>query len=165
MNPEASACSTARIAVTITEFREVGRGFSRADVALTDTGNGKVSQARVNDMIVVHKEVYLDFRISGVGDDRHSYLPIGISFQARHGRPSGNEVENQGACAGNPDLLGRAAFPMRTTVSKRDGAQLTVFDANPEPNEFKFSLVIQRSDGVLGVIDPAIGNRGTNMNA
>lgn len=158
MNPEGTACSTARISVTLTEFREIGRGPSRADVALTDTGNGKVTQARVNDTLVVHKEVYLDFRVYSATDDRYSYLPIGISFQAGHGRPSGQEVENQAAHTGNPDPLGRAAFPLRTTASKRDGAQLTVFDANPERNEFKFSLVIQRSDGLLGVIDPKIQN-------
>ncbi|MGH8115099.1 MAG: hypothetical protein ACREPS_08630, partial [Rhodanobacteraceae bacterium] len=93
------------------------------------------------------------------------YMPIGIGFQAGPGRRSGHEVENQGTCAGDPDPLGRVAFPMRTTVSKRDGAQLTVVDANPEPNEFKFSLIIQRSDGTLGIIDPPIKNSGTNMNA
>lgn len=161
---ERNAPSTARISVTVTEFREVGRGPSRADVALTDTGNGSVSQARVNDTIIVYAAVYLDFHVSGAHDERYSYIPIGISFQARPVNAPEHAAEDRAAHAGNPDPLGRAAFPLRATVSKREGSQLTVFDANPEPNEFKFSVVIQRSDGALGIIDPPVRNNGGNMN-
>jgi hypothetical protein len=49
---------------------------------------------------------------------------------------------------------------MRTLVSRGDTAQLKLFDANPERAEFDFSLIVQRSDGLLGVIDPKIINRG-----
>lgn len=163
MSSEKNACSTARISVNVTEFRELSRGPCRADVALVDTGNNKVSQGRANDTIIVYEEVYLDFQVSGAADDRYAYMPIGISFQARAGNPPEREVQNHGGCADNPDPLGRAAFPWRATASKRDGAQLSVFDANPERNEFKFSLVIQRSDGALGLIDPPIRNNGVNM--
>lgn len=159
-----NAPGTARISVAVTEFREIGRGPCRADVALTDTGNGSVSQAGVNDTIVVYADVYLDFQVSGAREDRNSYMPIGIAFQACATNRAQPQAENNAAGTGGRDPLGRAAFPLRATVSKRDGAQLTVFDANPEPNEFKFSLVVQRSDGALGIIDPPVKNNGGNMN-
>lgn len=159
---ERSSSSTARISVTVAEFVQFQRGFSRAEVALIDTGNSQVSQARPNDPIIVYGEVFLDFQVVGASHDQYSYMPIGIGFQAKPGAME-NAVANDAACANNPDPLGRAAFPMRAVASKREGAQLTVFDANLEPNDFKFGLIIQRSDGELGIIDPPIRNRGTNM--
>lgn len=158
---ERCTCSTARISVTVTEFRELGRGPSRADVELTDTGHGKVTQARVNDVIVVHDAVYLDFSVSAREGDRYTYIPVGIDFKERRGAASA-EVANDRHGDGR-DLLGRAAFPLRIMASRGTTMQLTLFDANPEPAEFKFDLMIQRSDGALGIIDPSIGNRGTNM--
>lgn len=147
MSTDHAACSTARISVTVTDFLEIGRGASRADIELTDTGHGTVSQGRINDPIVVTAEVHLEFSVSAREGERHTYSPVGISF---------NEVSRRRG--GGRDPLGHAAFPRRTFASRGSTLQLSLFDANPEPAEFKFDLVIQRSDGKLGVIDPTIRN-------
>jgi hypothetical protein len=128
----------------VTDFHEIGHGPSRADVELIDTAHGTVSQGRINDPIVVTDEVYLEFSIATCGNDRHTYSPVGISFREIH--------------AYERDPLGHAAFPARRFVSRGGTVQLSLFDANPEPAEFKFDLMIQRSDGSLGVIDPQIRN-------
>lgn len=162
MSIERGGCSTARISVTVTEFLKIGEkgGYSRADVKLTDTGHGKVSQGRINDPIIVSGEVYLDFFVSGSGGDRYTYSPVGISFKEVSEVAPGEATK--GRC-GERDPLGHAAFPRRIFASRGSTTQLSLFDANPEPAEFKFDLVIQRSDGALGVIDPRIGNRGVFM--
>jgi len=162
MSIERGGCSTARISVTVTEFREIGEkgGCSRADVEVTDTGHGKVSQGRINDSIVVSAEVYLDFFVSAREGDRYTYSPVGISFREVPARAPGEAAEaREGEC----DPLGHAAFPTRIVASRGSTTQLTLFDANPEPAQFKFDLVIQRSDGALGVVDPQIRNRGVFM--
>ena len=158
MSIDRTPCSTARVSVTVTDFHEVGKeGFSRADIELTDTGHGKVSQGRINDPIVVSAEVFLEFSVSARDDGRHSYSPVGISF--KEGSTATPEEATKDRC-GDRDPLGHAAFPMRNVVSRGSTAQLTLLDTNPEPAEFKFDLVIQRSDGLLGVIDPTIRNSG-----
>lgn len=139
-----AACSTARISITVTDFHEIGRGPSQADVELTDTGHGTVSQGRINDPIVVTGAAYLEFSVSAREGDRYAYGPVGISFRELHGN--------------SHDSLGHAAFPARRFVSLGNTMQLSLFDANPESAEFKFDLVVQRSDGTLGVIDPQIHN-------
>ena len=149
MSTDHAACSTARISITVTDFHEIGRGPSQADIELTDTGHGTVSQGRINGPIVVTAEVHLEFSVSAREGDRHTYSPIGISF---------NEMSRRRG--GGHDPLGHAAFPTRRFVSRGSTLQLSLFDANPEPAEFKFDLVIQRSDGALGVIDPQIQNSG-----
>lgn len=158
---EHCACGTARISVTVTEFHEIGRGPSHADVELTDTGHGKVTQARVNDVIVVHDAVYLDFSVSAREGDRYTYIPVGIDFKERRGAASAEVADGQRG--GGRDLLGRAAFPLRIMAARGTTMQLTLFDANPEPAEFKFDLMVQRSDGALGIIDPPVRNNGGNM--
>ncbi len=153
-------CSTARISITVIHFHEFGGedSCSHADIELTDTGNGKVSQGRINDPIIVNAEVYLEFDVHARKGHGYAYSPVGISFRQTTGvraqEAAGNHSEDQGL----RDPLGHAAFPFRTTVSKGDTMQLTLFDANPEPGEFEFSLIIQRSDGVLSVVDPQIHN-------
>jgi hypothetical protein len=147
MSTDRAACSTARISVTVTDFFEIGRGSTGADIELTDTGHGTVSQGRINDPIVVTAEVHLEFSVSAREGDRHTYSPVGICF---------NEMSRRRG--GGRDPLGHAAFPTRTFASRGRSVQLSLFDANPEPAEFKFDLVIQRSDGKLGVIDPQIRN-------
>jgi len=147
MSTDHAACSTARISVTVTDFLEIGRGSTGADIELTDTGHGTVSQGRINDPIVVTAEVFLEFSVSAREGDRYTYSPVGISF---------NEMSRRRG--GGRDPLGHAAFPRRTFASRGSTLQLSLFDANPEPAEFKFDLVIQRSDGKLGVIDPTIRN-------
>lgn len=156
MSIDHAACSTARVSVTVTDFHEIGRGPSHADVELTDTGHGTVSQGRINDPIVVTAEVYLELSISAREGDRHTYSPVGISFKETSGAAAGAPDPRRG----DRDPLGHAAFPTRKFVARGSSLQLTLFDANPEPAEFKFDLVIQRSDGALGVIDPGIENRG-----
>lgn len=160
MSRDCAPPTTARISITVTEFCAIGgrAGWSRADIELTDTGHGRVSQGRVNDPIVVSAEVYLDCFLSPRAGDRYTYTPVGISFRetadaALRGKPESRDRKGDGR-----DPLGRSAFPVRTFVSRGDTMQLTLFDANPEPNEFKFDLVIQRSDGLLGIIDPTIRN-------
>lgn len=156
MSIDHAACSTARVSVTVTDFHEIGRGPSHADVELTDTGHGTVSQGRINDPIVVTAEVYLEFSVSARDGDRYTYSPAGISFK----ETSGSAAAASDQRCGGRDPLGYAAFPTRKFVARGTSLQLTLFDANPEPAEFKFDLVIQRSDGALGVIDPGIENRG-----
>jgi hypothetical protein len=158
--------NSAEICVTVTEFDPVGtgsEGCTRADIELTDTGNGKVSQGRINDPIEVSAEVYLNFSVRGGEGDSHSYALVGISFRettdSETMRAAGIHCR-EGSIA---DRLGHAAFSMRTIAAKGDTTQLTVFDANPEPREFEYSLMVQRSDGWLGVIDPKIRNRGVTM--
>ncbi|MEO8747273.1 MAG: hypothetical protein ABI379_06430, partial [Rhodanobacter sp.] len=58
-------CSTARISITVIDFHEIGDrdSCSHADIELTDTGNGTVSQGRINDPIVVYAEAYLNFDV------------------------------------------------------------------------------------------------------
>ena len=148
-----AACATARIAITVTDFHEIGRGPSHADVELTDTGHGAVSQGRINDPIVVTGEAYLEFSVAAREDDRASYSPVGISFKETSRAAAASDQR-----CGDRDPLGHAAFPARAFVSRGNVLQLSLFDANPEPGEFKFDLVIQRSDGTLGVIDPRIRN-------
>ncbi|HET9819586.1 MAG TPA: hypothetical protein VFP92_10515 [Rhodanobacteraceae bacterium] len=163
MSADCARPATARISVTLTDFHEIGRerGCSRADIELTDTGNGKVSQARVNDPIVVSAEVYLEFFVHARKGDRYAYMPVGIGFREEVAGIERKQVaKNRGD---HRDPLGRAAFPLRTIAAKGDTTQLTLFDANPEPGVFEFSLVIQRSDGLLSVIDPQVRNRGVNF--
>lgn len=155
MSTERSACATASISVTVTDFHESGRGPSQADVELTDTGHGAVSQGRVNDTIVVTAEAYLEFSVSAREGDRYAYSPVGISFKEL---PGGARAKVIGRRGGARDPLGHAAFPARRFVARGGTLQLSLFDANPEPAEFKFDLVIQRSDGTLGVIDPTVRN-------
>lgn len=159
MSTDRAACSTARISVTVTEFHEIGGrgGYSRADVELTDTGHGKVSQGRINGPIVVSDEVYLEFSVFGRDGDRDTYSAAGISFKEVRGEPNAESLE---AGKDERDPLGHAAFPMRTAVSRGRTMQLTVYDANPVRATFKFDLIIQRSDGALGVIDPPVENKG-----
>lgn len=154
MSTDHAACATARIAIRVTQFHEIGRGPSQADIELTDTGHGTVSQARVNGPIVVTAEAYLEFSVSAGAGERATYSPVGISFKELPGSVAG-EVGRRG---GTRDPLGHAAFPTRAFVSRGNALQLSLFDANPEPGEFKFDLVVQRSDGMLGVIDPTIRN-------
>lgn len=149
------ACATARISITVTDFHEIGRGPSQADIELTDTGHGTVSQGRVNDAIVVTAEAHLEFSVSAREGDRYTYSPVGISFKELRG---GGGAEAAGRRGGDHDPLGHAAFPTRRFASRGNTVQLSLFDANPEPAEFKFDLLIQRSDGTLGIIDPAIRN-------
>ncbi|MGH8183394.1 MAG: hypothetical protein ACREPH_07025 [Rhodanobacteraceae bacterium] len=144
MSTDHAACSTARISITVTDFHEVGRGPSQADVELTDTGHGTVSQGRINDPIVVTGAAFLEFSVSTREGDRYTYSPVGISFKELRGS--------------DHDPLGHAAFPTRGFASLSNAMQLSLFDANPEQAEFKFDLVIQRSDGRLGIIDPTIRN-------
>ncbi|MEO7050752.1 MAG: hypothetical protein ABI128_03730 [Rhodanobacter sp.] len=152
--------STARISVTVTHFHELGTkdSCSRAEIELTDTGNGRVSQGRINDLIVVHGQVYLDFDVHARQGDRYTYMPVGISFRETSGVGVREAAARHGENQAHRDPLGHAAFPLRTTVSKGDTTQLTLLDANPEPGEFEFSLIIQRSDGLLSVVDPKIHN-------
>lgn len=160
MSNDREACSTARISVTVTDFHEVGErgGYSRADVELTDTGHGRVSQGRLNDVIVVHDEVYLEFSVHAREGDRYTYSPIGISFREERDSAKAEAADRRGGDC--DDLLGHAAFPKRTVVSRGHTMQLTLYDANPVRAMFKYDLVIQRSDGSLGIIDPPIQNKG-----
>jgi hypothetical protein len=159
MSIERAGCSTARISVTVTDFHEIREkgGCSRADVELIDTAHGKVSQARINAPIVVSAEVYLDFFVSTQEDEGFTYSLVGVSFKEVADIAPREMINDR---CGEGDPLGHAAFPMRTFVSRGSTTQLTLFDANPEPAEFKFDLVIQRSDGLLGLIDPGIRNSG-----
>lgn len=159
MSTDCAGPATARISVTLTDFHEIGRerGCSHADIALTDTGHGKVSQGRINDIIEVTAEVYLEFLVHGQKGDKYTYMPVGIGFREVPGTKRRQAAASRG---GLRDPLGRAAFPLRTVAARGDTAQLTLFDANPEPGVFEFSLVIQRSDGLLSVVDPKIRNSG-----
>ncbi|HJR14034.1 MAG TPA: hypothetical protein VJ833_09080 [Rhodanobacteraceae bacterium] len=157
MSTDQAACSTARISITVSDFHEIGRGSSRADMELIDTGHGTVSQGRINDPIVVTAEAHLEFSVSAREGDRYTYSPVGISFKETSDAAS--DAASDQHCGGR-DPLGHAAFPTRRFVSRGSTLQLSLFDANPEPGEFKFDLVIQRSDGALGVLDPGIENRG-----
>jgi hypothetical protein len=161
MSSDRAQTRSARISVTITEFNAIGSGRSctLADIELTDTGDGTVSQGRINDPIVVSGEVYLNFIVHAGRDDSYSYMPIGIGFRDTALAKATRAAKSSGG-RDNRDPLGRAAFPMRTLVSRGDTAQLTLFDANPARAEFDFSLVVQRSDGLLSVVDPQIINRG-----
>ena len=153
---------SARVSVTITEFNAIGgrQSCSRADIELTDTGDGTVSQASINGPIVVDAEVYLNFVVHAGRGDTYSYLPIGVGFRDTTLAEAAQTVETRGGQCDSRDPLGRAAFPMRTLMSRGDTAQLTLFDANPTRAEFDFTLIVQRSDGLLGVVDPKIINRG-----
>lgn len=155
MSTERAACTTASISVIVTDFHEIGRGPSQADIELTDTGHGTVSQGRVNDPIVVTAEAYLEFSVSAREGDRYTYSPVGVSFKELAGSARAKVASRRG---GGCDPLGHVAFPARRFVSRGSTLQLSLFDANPEPAEFKFDLVIQRSDGSLGIIDPKIRN-------
>ncbi|MBS0382189.1 MAG: hypothetical protein JSR56_07135 [Proteobacteria bacterium] len=155
MSTDPAVCATARISITVTDFHEIGRGPSQADIELTDTGHGLVSQGRINDPIVVTGAAFLEFLVSAREGDRASYSPVGISFKESHDATRGEVIARHG---GGRDPLGHAAFPTRAFASRGRVLQLSLFDANPEPGEFKFDLLIQRSDGVLGLIDPYIRN-------
>ena len=160
MSTNCAGSATARISVTVTDFQEIGGKHycSHADIELTDTGNGKVSQGRINDPIMVHAEAYLDFCVHARDGDKYSYMPIGIGFNEVAGRGAREAADSDCKKGDSRDPLGRAAFPLRTIVAKGDTTQLTLFDANPEAGEFEFSLIIQRSDGLLSVVDPQIRN-------
>lgn len=161
MHTECAMPTTARIAITVTEFHEIGdrKGPTRANVKLITTGNGKVSQGRANDPIDVYGLVYLEFCVeTGHGGDRYAYSPVGISFRETPCATAGKDRRRKAGELRDP--LGRAAFPLRTFVSRGDTSELVLLDTNPEPGEFKYDLVIQRSDGVTGIIDPPIRNRG-----
>lgn len=153
--------STARISINVAEFHEIGKGSgcTRAEIELIDTGNGKVSQAGINAPIVVSAEVYLEFFVHAREGDRYTYIPVGIGFRSEVGvgRESAMIHSPQSDCR---DPLGNAAFPVRQIVASGDTAQLTLRDANPEPGDFEFSMIIQRSDGLLGIVDPKIRNSG-----
>lgn len=160
MSVNRTTCSTARVSVTVTDFQEIGRGTSQADIELVDTGHGVVSQGRINDTIVVVGEVHLEFSVAAREGDRHTYTAVGISFREIDDTDAGKTARD--GCD-NRDPLGHAAFPLRSFASRGSTTQLTLFDANPQPGEFKFDLVVQRSDGLLGIIDPRIRNRGVFM--
>lgn len=133
--------ATARIAIGIIDFQPIGRGDTKAEIKLTDAAGNAVRQERAGGVIVVSREVDLEFSIPGHAGDRHRYLPIAIGF-----RSSGH------------DLLGAAAFPVRGFRLQGGTAQLVVRDKVPEENEFEYTLVIQRDDGAFGIIDPKIRN-------
>ena len=158
---ERSQPGTARISVTVTEFHALGdgRGCSHADIELIDTGNGKVSQGRINDTIVVDGNVYLEFLVQAGQGDRHAYQPVGMGFLDTACRESAKSASDAARERGG-DALGNAAFPVRRVVARGSTTQLTIYDANPERAEFEFSLLIQRSDGLLSVVDPKIRNSG-----
>jgi len=46
MSTDHAACSTARISVTVTDFLEIGRGSTGADIELTDTGHRHALRTR-----------------------------------------------------------------------------------------------------------------------
>jgi hypothetical protein len=162
MSSDCTQPGSARISVTITEFNAIGsrQSCSRADIELTDTGDGAVSQARINDPIVVSAEAYLNFDVHSGRDDGYSYFPIGIGFRDTAIMEAKEMTRHNSEKHDSRDPLGRAAFPMRKFVSRGDTAQLTLLDTNPERAIFDFSLIVQRSDGLLGIIDPGIENRG-----
>ncbi len=160
MHTECASTAIARIGVTVTGFHEIGdkKGCTHADVELLDVSMGRVTQAGINATIVVHGMVYLDFFVGAAKGDRYSYSPVGISFRET---PRNKSTKGgRGKAVALRDPLGHAAFPLHTIAVKGDTAQLTVFDANPEPADFKFDLIIQRSDGLTGIIDPGLKNRG-----
>ncbi|MGH8113752.1 MAG: hypothetical protein ACREPS_01665 [Rhodanobacteraceae bacterium] len=165
MSADCARPATAQISITLTDFHEIGneRGCSRADIELTDTGNGNVSQGRINDPIVVSAEVYLEFFVHARQGDRYAYMPVGIAFRDVAGIDPRGAADSHRIEGNRRDPLGRAAFPLRTIAAKGDTTQLTLLDANPEPGECEFSLIVQRSDGSLSVIDPQIRNQGVNM--
>lgn len=162
MSRDCTQPSSARISVTITEFNPIGgrQSCSRADIELTDTGDGAVSQGRINDPILVNAEVYLNFDVHAGPGDSYTYLPIGIGFRDMTFAETMPAAKSRGGNCDSRDPLGRAAFPTRTLVSRGDTAQLTLFDLNPDRVTFEFNLIVQRSDGLLGVIDPEIRNSG-----
>lgn len=162
MNSDCVSPSSAHVSITITEFNPIGsrQSCSHADIELTDTGNGAVSQGRINDPIVVNAEVYLNFVVHAGRGDSHSYVPLGVGFRDTLLAEAEQMARRRSGDCNSRDPLGRAAFPTRTLVSRGDTAQLTLFDANPERAAFDFSLIVQRSDGLLGVIDPKIINSG-----
>lgn len=153
--------STARISVTVAEFDAIGggRGCSHVEIELTDTGNGKVSQAGINAPIVVSAAVYLEFFVHAREGDRYAYMPVGIGFRNVAGIEH-NVAMTRPKEGNRGDPLGNAAFPVRQVVAKGNTTQLTLHDTNLERAEFDFSLVIQRSDGLLSVVDPQIRNSG-----
>ena len=97
--------------------------------------------------LVVNGPTEIRFIIQGAGGT--AYSPVGISFKEAPGDASGGRL----------DPLGSTTFPTRTLVAHGNATQLSVYDADSAPAEFEFSLMIQRSDGTLAVIDPQITNK------
>lgn len=162
MKIDAEGPPTAWITITVLEFHKIGcgEGCTKAKFALT--GNKDVSQEEQEDgstTFDVKRQFHLEFAVKPEHGDPHTYTPVGIGFAERP--IVGAEVAdaNCGKEFVPSDPLGRAAFPCRTTASTPPPARLCVFDANPARADFEFSLIIQRSDGELGVVDPKIRNR------
>lgn len=148
MSTDPVQLATVQVSVTVTNFHHIGgtHSFSKADVVLSNNGNGAASQAGTNDPIVINQAVNIGIVLNAPTGDKYTYSPVGIAFK------EGNST----------DPLGNSAFPTRTIVSNKTGAQMVLSDANPTANSFEFGVVVQRSDGLLSVIDPQIKNSGTN---
>lgn len=134
---------SAQVSVTIKHFHKIGGGktYSSADVLLTDGGNGAVSQAGLNQPLLVNSPCSLVFSVDAAPGDDASYIPVGIALR---GSPA--------------DPRGALAFPDRSVASAGTTVKLVLVDTNPARDSYDFDLVVQRSDGDLGVIDPLINN-------
>lgn len=133
----------AKISVTIKHFHKIGgsKTYSSADVLLSDDGNGAVSQAGLNQPLVVNSPCSLVFTVNASAGDDSSYIPVGIALR-------GSSADPRGALA----------FPDRSVETTDSLVSLILVDTNPATDSYDFDLVVQRSDGDLGVIDPLINN-------
>lgn len=137
------------VVVTVTQFLPLTLS-SPASYQLYS--GGSMVTMDVNGGLTVNGPTEIRFIVQGA--DGTKYNPVGINFK---------QVSNY-AGSGSLDPLGHLAFPTRTFTTHGNATQLSVFDTNVAPADFEYDLVIQRSDGALGLIDPPVKNSGGNMN-
>lgn len=143
MSSNPTKLDTARIAITIKKFESASPGKIDAAMTLTDNAKGVVSLDPKTLDITVRGPVVLEFSIPAAAS-KQVFRPAWIDFRSHDSNSS--------------DPIGLATFTNRRVATGGGGAQLLVQDNHTHAEEFKYTLVIQHTDGPLGAIDPKIRN-------
>jgi hypothetical protein len=143
--------SNSNVTLQLTSFNNMQATASPVTIQAPSSGKVTLNPADANGILVKGK-THVTFVISPPTGDQNTYRPIGIAYK-------------QTAPAQANDPLGQVNFP---EVSTRNNT-ITIKDifkyhgkgkdgSDPNAPQWDFSILIQRSDGTYGFIDPGIEN-------
>jgi hypothetical protein len=161
-NEIVASLQIAKVKLTVNDaaFQDVlnpsnGRSNTVADMDWEDEGK-KHNRVRIEKpvgadntaLFVKPGGATIRFKIVSAGG-QDTYYPLGIAF-VRKNEDQANEQD--------PNRLGRLNFEQSQIRPEDDCIFVTDgFKDDGEPDEYKFSIIIQRkSDGAIGIIDPDI---------
>jgi hypothetical protein len=128
--------------VVVTVIHAYNTSFnSTASYALYNGGDAVSMDAQGN--ITVSQPTDIRFILANSGGYQNQ--PIGISFKQTN--------------VGMADPTGATNF----SVGSIAHGALVIHDDLRNNTDYEYSLIIQRSDGLLSVVDPQVRNRGVNM--